>query len=71
MHIQQSQLNIHPVNPYSAAAEKALAAQRAAAVRKKLLKSAKEIEGASPAEEALMIGRWMDSRYNQGRKEKP
>jgi hypothetical protein len=71
MHILRSQISIHAVNPYSAAAEKAVAAQRAAAVRKKLLKSAREIEGASPTEEALMIGRWMDSRYSQGLDKKP
>ena len=71
MHIQRSQLNLHPVNPYFVAAENALAAQRAVALRKKLLKSARVIESASAPEEALMIGRWMDSRYSQGQNEKP
>jgi len=71
MHIQRSQINPNAVNPYSAAAEHALATQRAAAIRKKLLKSASAIEGASTPEEAFMIGRWMDSRYSQGQNEKP
>jgi hypothetical protein len=71
MHIQRSQMNLNAVNPYSAAAEKALSAQRAAAVRKKLLKSARGIEGASSPEEAFMVGRWMDSRYSQGQNEEP
>jgi hypothetical protein len=64
-------MNPEARNPYSAAAEKALAAQRAAAVRKRLTKSAREIESASTPEEAFMVGRWMDSRYSQGQREKP
>jgi hypothetical protein len=71
MHIQRNQMNSNAVNPYSAAAEKAFAAQRAAAVRKKLLKSASEITGASTPEESFMVGRWMDSRYTQGQNGKP
>jgi hypothetical protein len=69
MQIRSSQVNIGTVNPYTAAAEKAVARQRAGAVRKKLLKSAGNIEGASSPEEAFMIGRWMDSRYSQNRSE--
>ena len=65
MHIQRSQMNITSVNPYSAAAEKAVAAQRAADVRKKLMKSATDIEGVSSPEEAFMVGQWMDSRHSQ------
>lgn len=71
MRIHGIQMNIGTVNPYTAAAEKAVAKQRAGAVRKKLAKSAREIEGASSPEEAFMIGRWMDSRYSQGQGEKP
>jgi hypothetical protein len=71
MRIQRSQMNSNAVNPYAAAAEKAVAAQRAATVRKKLIKSARAPESAASPEEAFMIGRWMDSRYSQGRSEKP
>jgi hypothetical protein len=65
MHIHGSQMNPNAVNPYSAAAEKAVAAQRAADVRKKLMKSATDIEGVSSPEEAFMVGQWMDSRHSQ------
>jgi hypothetical protein len=63
MHIHGNQLNLNTVNPYSAAAEKAIAAQRAADVRKKLLKSAGEIEAASNPEETSFLGLWMDSGH--------
>ncbi|MGA2672375.1 MAG: hypothetical protein ABSE99_04025 [Terracidiphilus sp.] len=65
MHIHGSLMNSSAVNPYSAAAEKALAAQRAADVRKKRMKSATEIEGAPSPEEAFMVGQWMDARHSQ------
>ena len=59
-------MNMNSASLYSAAgAEKAAAAQRAADVRKKLLKSASDIEGASSPEEAFMIGQWTDSRHSQ------
>ncbi len=61
MHIHGNQMNLNAVNPYSAAAENAAAAQRAANVRKKLMKSASDIEGVSSPEEAFMLGHWMDS----------
>lgn len=71
MHIQRSQMNSNAVNPYAAAAEKAVAAQRAADVRKKLIKSARAPEGPASPEEAFMVGRWMDSRYSQSQNQKP
>jgi hypothetical protein len=58
-------MNLNAVNPYSAAAEKAAAAQRAADVRKKLMKSASDIDGVSSPDETFMIGQWMDSRHSQ------
>jgi hypothetical protein len=59
-------MSINAANFYSAAQnEKTAAAQRAADVRKKLLKGASEIEGASTPEESLLIGQWMDSRHSQ------
>jgi hypothetical protein len=59
-------MSINAANFYSAAQnEKTAAAQRAADVRKKLLKGAAEIEGASTPEESLLIGQWMDSRHSQ------
>jgi hypothetical protein len=70
MHIRSSQVNIGTVNPYTAAAEKAVAKQRAGAVRKKLLKSARNIEGTSSPDATFMVGQWMDSRYSRGQSEK-
>jgi hypothetical protein len=59
-------MSINAANFYSAAQnEKTAAAQRAADVRKKQLKGAAEIEGASTPEESLLIGQWMDSRHSQ------
>jgi len=74
MHVHGHQANLDTVNPYSRAAEQAAAAQRAANARKKLLRSAGEIEGAdgqgipglstsghdiSGQGEAFLVGKWM------------
>jgi hypothetical protein len=64
MHIQRSQMNSTAVNPYFAAAEKVLAVQRAAEVRKKLKMSAQNLEGGTTAEEAFLIGQWTDARQS-------
>lgn len=62
MHIHGNSMSLNAIDAYSAAqGAKAAAAERAAEVRKKLLKSAFRIEGASE-EETLMIGRWLDAR---------
>jgi hypothetical protein len=61
MHIHGNQMNFNAINPYSAAAEKAAGAQRAADVRKKLM-STGETEGVSSPEEAFMAGQWMNPR---------
>jgi hypothetical protein len=66
MHIHGSHMNPNSADLYSAAgAEKAAAAQRAADARKKLLKSATDIDAASSPEEAFMICQWTDSRHSQ------
>jgi len=62
MRIHGNQMNLNTINPYSAAAEKALAAQRAANGRKKLVKSASAAESGATTEETLMVSSWM----NQG-----
>jgi hypothetical protein len=65
MHIHAAQMNMNSASLYSAAAaEKAAAAQRAD-VRKKLMKSASDIDGVSSPDETFMIGQWMDSRHSQ------
>ena len=72
MHIHGSMMDMNSASLYSAAgAEKAAAAQRAADIRRKLMKSASDIEGIASPDEAFMVGRWMDSRYSQGQREKP
>jgi|CZKF01.1.fsa_nt_gi hypothetical protein len=66
MHIHGNSMTNNAANYYSAIQEeKAAAAQRAASVRKKLIRNASEIEGAATPEETLMIGQWMDSRHSQ------
>jgi hypothetical protein len=66
MHIHGNSIALNAANLYSAGQnEKTAAAQRAADVRKKLLKGAAETEGASTPEESLLIGQWMDSRHSQ------
>jgi hypothetical protein len=63
-------MSINAANFYSATQEeRAAAAQRAASVRKKLIRSASQIDGAASPEETLLIGHWMDSRHSQGQSE--
>ena len=70
MHIHGNSMSVNAANFYSATQEeRAAAAQRAASVRKKLIRSASEIEGAATPEETLMIGQWMDSRHSQAQSE--
>jgi hypothetical protein len=57
---------VNPADFYSAAQnQKADATQRAAEVRKKLLKGAAEVDAAASPEESLLIGQWMDARHSQ------
>ncbi len=66
MHIHGNSMAVNSANFYSAGqGEKAAAAQRAAELRRKLLKSAAEAEGAASPEESLLIGQWMDARHSQ------
>jgi hypothetical protein len=67
MHIHGNQMNLNGINPYAAAAQRAVEAQRAAGVRNKLTMSAKGIEGASSFDEATLIGKWMDGGRSQPR----
>jgi hypothetical protein len=66
MHIHRNSMAAIAADIYSSAqAGRAAEAQRAAEVRKKLLKGASEIGGSATPEETLMIGQWMDSRHSQ------
>jgi hypothetical protein len=64
MHIHPSAIGLHPINTCSAGNERAAIAQRAAAVRRRLLKAAQSPAAATP-EENLLIGQWLDSRHSQ------
>ena len=61
MHIHGHQMNLNALNPYAAAAE----TERKADVRKKLMKSASNIEGISSLEEAGMVGKMMNGCRGQ------
>lgn len=66
MHIHGNSMAVNAASFYSASEnERTAATQRAAEVRKKLLKGAAETDGSATPEETLMIGQWMDSRHSQ------
>jgi hypothetical protein len=66
MHIHGNSMNVQAANFYSAAqGAREAAAERAAKVRKNLLKRAAEAEGATSPEESFLIDQWMDSRHSQ------
>jgi hypothetical protein len=66
MYIHGYSMTANEGNFYSAAqVEKTASEQRAADVRKSLLKGAAEIEGAATPEETFMVGQWLDSRHSQ------
>jgi len=68
MHIHGNSMALNQANLYSAAqADRAAAAQKAIDVRKKLLRTASEIE-ASP-EETLLIGHWLGSNGGEPQSE--
>jgi hypothetical protein len=58
MHVHGTQMNMYPVNAFAAAAEVALAAQRAATVRKKLLRNAASVQSSTDPDQAFMIDQW-------------
>jgi hypothetical protein len=68
MHIHS--MGVNPANFYAASeGERAANAQKAAEVRKKLLKSGAQIDGAASPEETLMISHWLDGRQSQTQSE--
>jgi len=70
MHIHGNPMAAGPAGVHSAAsAEKAAAAQRALETRRKLMKSASEIDGELNSEGLFMIGR--GSEESSGRHEQP
>ena len=65
MHIHPSVIDLHPINSYAAGNERTAAAQRAADVRRRLLKAAQSATAAATPEENLLIGQWLDSLHSQ------
>jgi hypothetical protein len=66
MHIHGHPMSVNPADFYAAGqGERAANAQRAAEVRKKLLKNSAQIDGAATPEETLMISQWLDARHSQ------
>jgi len=64
MHIHGNSMNVNAADYYSAAQNRAVTAGRAAEIRKKLLKSASEIEGEAVPDESQLIDCWLDSRHS-------
>ena len=66
MHIHGNSMNVNAANLYSAGnAEKSAAAERAAAVRKRLLKAGAGVDGTESAEAATLISHWLGQNPNQ------
>ncbi len=67
MHIHGNSMNVNSASFYSVAnGEKAVAAERAADVRKRLLKGAAAVDGTASPEETLLIGHWLDGEPSNG-----
>jgi hypothetical protein len=67
MHIHGSNANNCAANLHSAANDvRAIAAQRAADVRKRLLKSGQNVEVELSPDQLLMIRQWLGNRQGQG-----
>ena len=66
MHIHGSIQNIQNIQGanFNSISSRNAAAERAAEVRKRLLKSTATIDGQSP-DESQLIGHWLDARHSQ------
>ena len=67
MHIHPAAVGLDAINSYALANERAANAQRAAEVRKKLLKAgqSEDLEVNTDPDATLLIGQWLDSRHSQ------
>lgn len=66
MHIHGHPMSVNPADFYAAGqGQRTVETQKAAEIRKKLLKSASQLDGAASPEETLMINRWLDGRDGQ------
>jgi hypothetical protein len=67
MHIHPTGVGLHAINTYSLANERAANAQRAAEIRKKLLKAAQsdDLDVSTDPDATLLVGQWLDSRHSR------
>ncbi len=65
MHIHGNSMSVQSAGLSSAQGERAAAAQRAAEVRRRLLKSAQSVESGADPDATFLIGQWLDSRHSQ------
>jgi len=65
MHVHPAAVGLQSINTYALANERTATAQRAAEVRKRLLKSAQFIEAEPDPDATALIGQWLDSRHSQ------
>jgi hypothetical protein len=67
MHIHANSMIVNSASFYSVGnGEKSAAAERAADVRKRLLKGAAAVDGTASTEETLLIGHWLDGQQVDG-----
>jgi|HubBroStandDraft_5_1064220.scaffolds.fasta_scaffold37553_4 hypothetical protein len=65
MHIHPNPMSLNPANSWSPAADRAAATQKAADLRRKLMKSASDIEGIPSPDEAYRVDRLTDPLHGQ------
>lgn len=67
MHIHPAAPGLQATNSYGLANERTANAQRAADVRKKLLKAGQtsDLEVNADPDATLLVGQWLDSRHSQ------
>ena len=67
MHIHPTGVGLHAINTYALANERAANAQRAAEIRKKLLKAAQsdDLDVNTDPDATLLVGQWLDSRHSR------
>ena len=67
MHVHPAAVGLYAINTYALANERAANAQRAAEVRKRLLKAGQsgDLEVNDDPGATLLIGQWLDCRHSQ------
>lgn len=71
MRTYRSSINLNPVNPYCAAAEKATTKREPSQARKKPVKRALGVQSWAEAEQAFAVGEWMNAGKSRATDESP